>query len=212
MLDIHLRPLKDTLFDSITTLVPSYCSPLSITFCAFVSGILACILAISGHTVLSTTFWVLNRALDCLDGAVARKRTQSSDLGGFFDLLGDFIVYSAIPISCALAENDQNNARQVWLSVSVLEGSFHVNNFVLFYIGAILEKRKGSAKVKDDSRIQELTSVAMRPALIEGTESAVFFTAMLLFPSYLQQLSWTMAFLVCLGILQRTKWLVDALR
>jgi len=162
--------------------------------------------------LLSTTFWALNRALDCLDGAVARKRNQSSDLGGFFDLLGDFIVCSAIPISCALAQNDHVDSRGVWLSVAVLEASFHVNNFVLFYIGAILEKRKGSGKANHDSRVKELTSVAMRPALIEGTESAIFFTAMLMFSGYLQQLAWFMAILVCVGIVQRIMWLADALR
>ncbi|KAI4693996.1 uncharacterized protein J4E84_002575 [Alternaria hordeiaustralica] len=209
MLDIQLRPIKDTLFDSITPLVPSICSPLAITFLAFSSGVISCIYAASNNTLASTTFWALNRALDCLDGAVARKRNQSSDLGGFFDLLGDFIVYSATPISCALALNGEPNAKSIWLSVAVLEASFHVNNFVLFYIGAILEKRKGSGK--DGSRVKELTSVAMRPALIEGTESAAFFTAMLIFPRYLQHLSWTMALLVCLGIAQRTNWLVQAL-
>ncbi|KAI4941682.1 hypothetical protein J4E91_010556 [Alternaria rosae] len=209
MLDIQLRPIKDTLFDSVTPFVPSACSPLAITFLAFASGVISCITAASNNTLASTTFWALNRVLDCLDGAVARKRNQSSDLGGFFDLLGDFIIYSAIPISCALARNEEPNAKSVWLSVASLEASFHVNNFVLFYIGAILEKRKGSGK--DGSRVKELTSVAMRPALIEGSESAAFFTAMLMFPRYLQHLSWTMAFLVCLGIAQRTKWLVQAL-
>ncbi|KAF1832028.1 hypothetical protein BDW02DRAFT_23576 [Decorospora gaudefroyi] len=212
MLDIQLRPLKDSLFDSITPLVPLSCSPLAITFCAFLSGVLACFYAASGNNVLSTSFWALNRALDCLDGAVARKRNQSSDLGGFFDLLGDFIVYSAIPISCALALNDHVDSNKIWLSVAVLEASFHVNNFVLFYIGAILEKRKGGGKENDASKVKELTSVAMRPALVEGTESAIFFTAMLIFPNYLPQLSWTMATLVSLGILQRTNWLADALR
>ena len=212
MFDIQLRPLKDTLFDSITPLVPSQCSPLTITFFAFVSGVIACFYAAVDKPLLSTTFWALNRALDCLDGAVARKRNQSSDLGGFFDLLGDFIIYSAIPIGCALARNDRANSSGVWLSVAVLEASFHVNNFVLFYIGAILEKRKGSGKANHDSRVKELTSVAMRPALIEGTESAILFTGMLMFPSYLRQLAWFMAILVSLGIAQRTVWLVQALR
>jgi phosphatidylglycerophosphate synthase len=210
MLDIQLRPIKDALFDSVTPLVPSACSPLAITSLAFFSGVVSCIYATSDNILLSTTFWVLNRALDCLDGAVARKRNQSSDLGGFFDLLGDFIVYSAIPISCALAQHEGPNGKSTWLSVAILEASFHVNNFVLFYIGAILEKRKGSGN-DHASRIKELTSVAMRPALIEGTESAAFFTAMLVYPQYLQHLSWMMALLVCLGIAQRTKWLVDAL-
>jgi phosphatidylglycerophosphate synthase len=212
MLDIQLRPLKDKLFDSITPLVPLSCSPLHITFLAFLSGILACLHAAAGDILLSTTFWVLNRALDCLDGAVARKRNRTSDLGGFFDLLGDFIIYSAIPICCALALDKDTDCKNTWLSVAVLESTIHVNNFVLFYIGAILEKRKSSEKGNDGTKVKELTSIAMRPALVEGVESGALFTAMLVFPSYLQPLCWLMAFLVCLGIAQRTKWLKDALR
>lgn len=52
----------------------------------------------------SITFWLLNRALDCLDGALARHRNLQSELGGFLDLLGDFIVYALIPI-CVVGGN-----------------------------------------------------------------------------------------------------------
>ncbi|OAL04268.1 hypothetical protein IQ06DRAFT_96079 [Phaeosphaeriaceae sp. SRC1lsM3a] len=211
MLDIRLRPLKDNLFDPVTSVIPSFCSPLSITLVAFLCGLLACYFTASGNNVLGTTFWVFNRAFDCLDGAVARKRNQSSDLGGFLDLLGDFIVYSILPIACGLAKSEYSRPTNLWLSIAVLEGSFHVNNFVLFYIGAILEKRKRNTTTKDEGKVKELTSVVMRPALIEGTESAMFFTAMIAYPRYTQQLSWIMAALVVIGIVQRTKWLVDVL-
>ncbi|KAF2035470.1 hypothetical protein EK21DRAFT_84535 [Setomelanomma holmii] len=208
MLDTHLRPLKDQIFDSITSLVPIALSPLHITVLAFLAGIQSCIYAASAKLLPSLIFWTLNRVLDCLDGAVARKRDQASDFGGFLDLLCDFIIYSAIPISCALSLEDAG--KSVWLSVAVLEASFHVNNFVLFYVAAIIEKQKGSGKA-GAKKVEELTSIAMRPALIEGTESAVFFTAKLTFPEHLQLLSWCMALLVCVGIVQRTVWLAYAL-
>ncbi|KAF2240560.1 hypothetical protein BU26DRAFT_572507 [Trematosphaeria pertusa] len=206
MLDIHLRPLKDALFDSITPMVPSFITPAHITLLAFLCGIQACLHSASGIPLLSTAFWILNRALDCLDGAVARHRHQSSDLGGFLDLLGDFIVYSAIPIACALSIHHSDLS--LWLPVAVLEASFHVNNFVLFFVAAVVEKQKAGG---DEPKVKELTSIAMKPALIEGTESALFFTAMLTCPRYLPQLSWCMAFLVCVGIAQRTSWLAKAL-
>jgi phosphatidylglycerophosphate synthase len=208
MLDIHLRPLKDTLFNTITPLIPSSISPLHITLFAFLSGLQACYFAATNKVQLSVFFWFLNRALDCLDGAVARKRNQASDLGGFYDLLGDFIVYSAIPVCRALGRKDADT--KLWLAVAVLEASFHVNNFVLFYVGAVLEKRKNSGK-DDEGKVKELTSIAMRPALIEGAESAVFFTIMLVYPQYLQSLSWSMALLVAIGIVQRSMWLARAL-
>lgn len=208
MLDIQLRPLKDVVFDTITPLVPSFISPSSITFWGFLFGLDACYFAAKNDIYRSLLCWFVNRALDCLDGAVARKRNQASDLGGFLDLLCDFIVYSAIPICCAWGQEDADT--KLWLAVAVLEASFHVNNFVLFYAGAVIEKRKNSGN-NDGGKVKELTSIAMRPALIEGTESAVFFTAMLLYPQYLWHLSWSMTVLVAIGIIQRTFWLLRAL-
>ncbi len=87
----------------------------------------------------------------------------------------------------------------MWLAIAVVEASFHVNNFVLFYVGAVLEKRKAGMVVgaggKDGAKdgdgkeakakvmVKELTSVAMRPALVEGVESGIMFTVMLAWPA-----------------------------
>ncbi|OCL13379.1 CDP-alcohol phosphatidyltransferase [Glonium stellatum] len=193
MLDINLRPLKDVLFDPLCHYIPSFISPLHLTLLAFICGIQAY----------------------CLDGALARSRKQASDLGGFLDLLGDFIVYSMIPICCALGQSDiftfpthEYSSIQEWLAVALLEASFHINNFVLFYVAAILEKTKAS---KAGGQIRELTSVMMKPALIEGFESGLFFTAMLAYPQYTEALSWIMAGLVSIGIMQRVLWLLPVL-
>lgn len=206
MLDIQLRPLKDRLFDAVTPLVPLKVSPLHITLLAFLCGMQACYFAAMNRPASSVAFWVLNRAFDCLDGAVARHRNQASDLGGFLDLLGDFIVYSAIPIACALPS--QTPGRSLWLPVAALEATFHVNNFVLFFAAAVIEKTKASGK---QQKSKELTSLAMRPALVEGTESALFFTVMLACPRHLALLSWCMSALVTVGVAQRAVWLGKAL-
>ncbi len=161
-------------------------------------------------------FWISNRALDCVDGALARHRGQASDLGGFIDLLCDFIVYSLIPISCAVAASQPDGVGAnvdsqlfLWLPVALLEATFHVNNFVLFYISAVLEKRKAKG---DEKSVKELTSVAMRPALVEGTEAGLLFTAMLAWPQHIVPLSWLMAGLVTVGITQRVFWVIPVLK
>lgn len=214
MFDISLRPLKDNLFNPISPLIPRIIAPLHVTFLAFVSGSISIYFAIQSNTVAAITFWALNRALDCLDGALARYRGTANDLGGFLDLLGDFIVYSAIPIGCAMsAEAQQGEIWNMWLSVAVLESTIHINNFVLFYIAAVVEKRKGLAACKDNEvKVQELTSVTMRPALIEGVESAALFTAMIAFPGKLEMVCWLMAVLVGIGTCQRVLWVVPLLR
>lgn len=229
MLDIQFRPLKDQVFNPISRLVPKAITPLHVTVLAFFSGLNSCLHASQNHPTLSLTFWLLNRALDCLDGAVARHRNQSSDLGGFLDLLGDFIVYSLIPICCGLSSAGGNGERwHLWASIAVVEASFHVNNFVLFYVAAVVEKRKatavgGGGELRDGDRVgekdtemkvkvKELTSVAMRPALVEGMESGIMFTIMLARPAWTEGVCWVMAVLVGVGICQRVIWLVPVLK
>lgn len=236
MLDTPLRPLKDRIFDPVARSIPLFVTPLHLTLLAFISGLISCIYAATDHPVASLTFWFLNRALDCLDGGVARLRSQQSDFGGFLDLLGDFIVYSAIPISCGLssAARARDATGTLWLAIAVVEASFHVNNFVLFYVGAVVEKRRGLVALKKammknrnaggegamgdregeevEERVKQLTSVAMRPALIEGVESAVLFTIMLAWPAYTELACWLMAGLVSVGICQRVVWIVPVLK
>ena len=84
----------------------------------------------------------------------------------------------------------------------MLEASFHINNFVLFYIAAVASNRKAN----------ELTSVTMRPALIEGLESGLIFTAMLLWPNHINFWCWGMFAAVVVGIIQRVAALIPILR
>ncbi|CAO1605753.1 hypothetical protein XANCAGTX0491_009259 [Xanthoria calcicola] len=225
MFDLPLRPLKDLLFTPLCPHIPPSIKPHHITLLAFTSGLLSAFLIALSHanTPLSLLFWALNRALDCLDGTLARHRGTASDLGGFLDLWCDFIVYSILPIAVAAGAADSQVDAGRWVAVAVLEASFHVNNFVLFYVAALVEKAgKGEEegeRVNGESgksgkgrrRREELTSVSMRPALVEGLESALLFTAMLGYPSAIEGLSWTMAALVAVGIGQRTVWVIKAL-
>ena len=186
MFDIQLRSLKDGLFDPACAHIPGFISPTQVTIAAFFSGLLSGYFATKQQVTLSLVFWFLNRTLDCLDGALARYR------------------YSILPMTIA---HGSDGTSTTWRAVAVLEATFHVNNFILFYIAAVAEK----LQAKGGKSLTELTSVMMRPALIEGMESALLFTIMLAFPSGIQAISWTMASLVCIGIAQRTFWIIDAL-
>ena len=146
------------------------------------------------------------------------------------DLLGDFIVYSLIPIACAMSPRSSSSSSSsssaaaggagegAWLAVALLEAAIHINNFVLFYVAAVVEKNKKQAveketrTAKDKQRQKELTSVAMMPALVEGFESGTIFTIMLCRPQLIALLSTVMAVLVFVGTLQRVVKLVQVLR
>jgi hypothetical protein len=101
MFDIPLRSLKDRLIDPVSHLIPPSLSPNTLTFTAFIFGLLSCAAAALSHPAFSVTLWLINRGLDCLDGAVARHRGVASELGAFLDLLSDFVIYSLIPICVA---------------------------------------------------------------------------------------------------------------
>jgi phosphatidylglycerophosphate synthase len=200
MFDIQLRVVKDRVADPVSLLLPTWATPNLLTLVAFVSGMLSCACAVlAPGEAYAILFWALNRALDCLDGAVARKRGLSTELGGFFDLLGDFVVYSLIPPAISYG---QGSSLLEWQAVALLEATFHINNFVLFYIAAVVSKRHD----------RELTSVSMQPALVEGFESGLFFTCMLGFPGLIGPLSWVMAVAVSVGCMQRVLVLVPVLR
>ena len=207
MFDISLRQVKDRLLLPVAPFIPQVISPNHITFLAFLIGILACIAAATPRFAHIAVFlWLLNRFLDNLDGVLARYRKQASELGGFLDLLSDFIVYSLIPISVAYGQYATHGPKWLdassFLAITSLEAMFHVNNFVLFYIAAVsAAKQEG-----------ELTSLTMKPALIEGFESGVIFTAMFIWPEYVVAMSWAMSVGVVVGTVQRVAALIVVLR
>jgi phosphatidylglycerophosphate synthase len=205
MFDLALRHTKETLAKPICALIPSFMTPNALTILAFVCGLGSCLVQ-----TLSTTddrvpaaigLWLLNRLLDSLDGSLARSRGVASELGGFIDLLCDFIVYSFLPISIAFQQRD-SLSHVDWLAIAVLEASFHINNFVLFYAAAAAGKPKAD----------EMTSVPMYPALVEGFESGLIFSAMLMWPEWVGHGSWIMSLAVGFGIVQRVQFLVSSLR
>jgi phosphatidylglycerophosphate synthase len=198
MFDQALRQTKDRVMAPLIELTPMIVTPGHITGFGFSVGLLACALASSPATATFAVYaWLANRVMDCMDGGVARKRNMTSQLGGFCDLLCDFIVYSGIPV--AVAYSQAPDARRagsetgMWLSVAFLESTFHINNFVLFYCAAVIRRES-----------TELTSVAMKTALVEGFESGIAFTAMLVWPHYITTFSWLLGVLVVIGIVQRS--------
>lgn len=198
MYDNYLRHVKDAIATPICSNLPASLSPNITTLLAFVAGLLSIsFAAFIPTTLLGLIFWLLNRVLDGLDGSLARTRKDTTSLGGFLDLLGDFIVYSLIPIGLGYGSLGAD-----WRAIAILEGAFHINNFVLFYVAAVV-----AAKPHD-----ELTSVAMQPALIEGFESGLLFTAMYIWPQHLTALCWVMSAAVVIGTAQRVLQVVPVLR
>lgn len=220
MYDLQLRPVKERVLRPLCAIIPSFVTPTHLTVLAFGSGLLSCFLSAFNSESKSTyhdnsaalLMWILNRLLDSLDGSLARHRGTASEIGAFLDLLYDFIVYSLIPISVTYGNSVNSRHQQAvvvsdWMVVALLEATIHINNFVLFYVAAVKVKKMRS----DDGDDDELTSLSMQPALVEGFESGVFFTLMIAFPQYTRILSLAMAAAVALGTWQRVVYVLQYL-
>lgn len=207
MYDNDLRHLKDWITTPICRTFPAWISPNLITLAAFTSGLFAVgsvALSASSSSPWPLALWLLNRVLDALDGTLARTRGATTALGSFLDLLGDFIIYSSIPAMIAYGEDRRTAGASTvdWRAVALLEATFHINNFVLFYISAVMAPKPD----------KDLTTVAMRPALIEGMESGLIFSAMFVWPQYLTWICWAMSLAVVVGIVQRVYFAIHLLR
>jgi phosphatidylglycerophosphate synthase len=133
----------------------------------------------------------LCRILDGLDGAVARANGRT-DLGGYLDVVSDYVFYAGIPLGFAIA----NPASA--LPAAALLASFLLtcSSFLAF---ATLAGKRG--EVLEPHREK---SFFYSIGLIEGTETIAFFVAMTLWPMHFAALAWICASLCVLTALQRS--------
>jgi len=202
MLDRQLRPLKDLLLDPLVRLVGRHVSPNGVTLAAFILGMASALSVYLGAVGLGLAFWIANRTADGLDGAIARYYGLQSDLGGYLDILLDFIVYAAVPAAFVLSPETDGGLMSLILLLSV----FYINAASWMYLSAILEKGSREGKNRGEEPGEQKTSVPMPGGLIEGTETLIFYTLFYLFPGRLTILFVLMAFLTVVTIVHRLIW------
>jgi phosphatidylglycerophosphate synthase len=123
----------------------------------------------------------LNRALDGLDGAVARERGVT-DRGGYLDIVCDFIFYGLVPLAFALRDPALNG-----LPSAVLLAAFYANGASFLAFSAIASRRGMATEQRG------LKSLYYTTGLMEGTETILFFTAFLLLPAWYPALAYAFA-------------------
>ncbi|MBL0921625.1 MAG: molybdopterin-dependent oxidoreductase, partial [Phycisphaerales bacterium] len=137
-------------------------------------------------------FFLLGRLCDGLDGALARA-TARTDRGGFIDIVGDFVVYGAVPLAFAVRE-PQANA----IPAAVLLFAFYVNGATFLAFAAIAAKRRL------ESLSRGVKSIYFTAGLAEGTETILVFAAMMLWPAGFPLLAYGFAGLTLMSALART--------
>jgi phosphatidylglycerophosphate synthase len=155
---------------------------------AGLGGALMIALRLDGAALL---LFILNRLFDGLDGAVARA-TRRTDRGGFLDIVSDFAVYGAVPLAFALRE-----PAGFALPAAVLLFAFYVNGASFLAFAAVAAKRGMTASSRG------VKSIYYTAGLMEGTETILFFVAMILAPGWFPTLAYAFAGLTLVSALAR---------
>lgn len=115
MLDRHVHPrLKPALNRLVEKLDKPTITADGLTLLGFAIGVLALPFLALGWYLAALVAIVLNRLLDGLDGALARRR-GITDAGGFLDIALDFLFYALVPFGFALAAPAENALAAAWL-------------------------------------------------------------------------------------------------
>jgi phosphatidylglycerophosphate synthase len=142
-----------------------------VTIAGFACG-LAAIGAIALESyALGLLLLLANRLADGIDGALAR-RTGATDLGGYLDIVLDFIIYSGCAFAFALAQPENALAAAFLIFSFMGTGS----SFLAFAIFAAKRQLDGEAAANK--------SFYYLGGITEGTETILLFVIILLFPGW----------------------------
>jgi phosphatidylglycerophosphate synthase len=170
MFDSTMRRIIDPPLDRIgRRLAAAGISANAITLAGFAIGLLAIPALAAEWYGVALALVLLNRLADGIDGAVAR-RSELTDLGGYLDIVGDFLFYAAIPFGFALARLENATAAAFLLLSFVGTGT----SFLAYAIMA--------AKRQLTTDLHGLKSLYYLGGLTEGTETIAVFVAFCLWP------------------------------
>lgn len=141
-----------------------------ITTAGFLVGIMTIPLLAAEQYGAALAAISLNRLADGLDGAVARS-AGATEFGGYWDIVADFVFYSAVVFGMVLARPDQ-----------AVYGAFLIFSFIgsgaSFLTYAIFAQKHGiTTSVRGQKSIYYLGGLA------EGFETIVALVLMCLFPN-----------------------------
>lgn len=173
MLDGAVKKVLDPVFGGIARyLAKTGISANAITLTAVAVGLAVLIPLALENYMAALALIAVNRLLDALDGAVAR-RNGITDLGGFFDVVGDFIFFGAVVLGFALADTEANALAAAWLLFAFMgaEASF------LAY-AALAEKHHFHTTSHGKK------SIFFLGGLVEEVETVVAFVLACIFPSW----------------------------
>nr|WP_245197689.1 CDP-alcohol phosphatidyltransferase family protein [Jiella mangrovi] len=135
-------------------------------------GLLGAVAIASGAVLLGLFLLLASRLCDGLDGAIAKK-TQPTDLGGYLDIVFDFVFYGAIPLAFAVLDPASNA-----VPAAVLLLTFYANGASFLAYAILAEKRRITTDVRGRKAFFFTTGLA------EASETIIAFCLFCLFPAW----------------------------
>lgn len=193
MFDTLVRPLITRPLDAAgRTLARSGISANAVTLTGLGTGLLAATAIAVGWFKTAFALIVLNRVIDGLDGAVARA-TETTDSGGFLDIVVDYVFYVSVPLAFAFYEPGVNA-----VPAAALLAAFCLTCSSFLAFAAIAAKR-GIETLAHGRK-----SFFYSTGIVEGTETIAFFLIMTALPQWFPPLAWLFFGLCVLTAVQRT--------
>lgn len=192
MFDARLRPLIDPPLNRVgKSLASRGVSANLLTLIGLVVGLAAAVAIGFGAFGLSLGLIVLNRLLDGLDGAVARARGPTG-LGGYLDILADFVFYVSIPLAFGLRDPADT------VAALVLVGCFALTGISFLAFAAIAAQRG------DRTQAHGPKSFFYSTGLAEGGETIIVFVAMTVWPGWFTPIAYAYGGLCIATVIQRS--------
>lgn len=184
----QIAPLLDTLGHPIAR---SGVSADTVTIAACVLGLLSALAIFQNCFALGLALLLLSRLGDGLDGAVA-KVNGKTDLGGYLDIVLDFVFYGAFPLAFVFADPAANA-----VAGAILIFSFYVNGSSFLAFAILAEKHKMETSARGAKSVYFTTGLA------EGTETIAAFCAFCLFPGWFSAIAYVFAAMCFLTAISR---------
>lgn len=173
-------------------------SPARLTLAGLGLGLASAGLAAAGSWWWALAAWLASRAMDGLDGPLARRRGkggQGSPHGGFLDIAADFVVYGTTVIGVAVGATPSSARLADWLPFAAVLLAYYVNGTAFLAFSSIAES--------SGHRIDDGRSLSFLGGLAEGAETIAVHSLWLVFPGHAAVIAAVWALVVGISALQR---------
>ncbi|MGZ0712763.1 CDP-alcohol phosphatidyltransferase family protein (plasmid) [Coraliomargarita sp. W4R53] len=206
MIDSQLRgALQRPLEWGARTIDVSWVTPNRLTLVGMILGLSSAALAAFELWIPALVVWLLSRVFDGLDGALARRRSQhgpKSEVGGFLDIVADFVAYGATVVGVAIGAAAGYDAP--WWPFLLVLFAYYLNGTTFLAFSSIAERT--SRRIDDGRSLSFLGKIA------EGAETIFVHSLWLIMPWFAWQIALVWALVVFASAVQRVVLAVRILR